>query len=395
MGAYLELRNYINKRGEQPIRTVIVIKGKTVYGSTGYHVEARFWDEKRRQVKSSHPNATEYNAALQEKVNQLNKIYAEMDAAGRVNHKTVITARKTGGLFSLVAAEHARRFEMMNKIETADKYRSAAKLVEQLFPKLNINDIDDAWMEDYRAKLQAGGYKYNTIVGKLSFIRTIINRAVAEKLIMPISLSTKIGTYRPKNGHVLTRSEIDRLWGFKGLHEWQNRARDMFLFSYYAAGMRFGDMLLIGKDSLYREDGKFRLRWTAGKTEDSTGIVNDIIVADRLQQIIDSLPQGEKTLFGLIDPELDPVTFDKEKAKINASINKGLIAIWRRLDIQKHLTIHDARHTFSRHAKELGDGNIYAIKDALTHSKIATTEIYLSSDKKQVDDLLRKVYAEG
>src|SRR5437588_7433797 len=61
----------INKKGETPIYLRIIKQRKTTNLATGVRIEARYWDEIRKCVKTTHPNSTRFNAYL----NQLRNDY--------------------------------------------------------------------------------------------------------------------------------------------------------------------------------------------------------------------------------------------------------------------------------------------------------------------------------
>lgn len=69
-------------------------------------------------------------------------------------------------------------------------------------------------------------------------------------------------------------------------------------------------------------------------------------------------------------------------------INKFLLYAARTAGIEKHISFHTARHTASYLAKVAGISTD-VIKDALGHSKFATTEGYL---KSLSDDYINKEY---
>ena len=73
----------------------------------------------------------------------------------------------------------------------------------------------------------------------------------------------------------------------------------------------------------------------------------------------------------------------------NQKLNSCLKDIASLCGIRKTLTTHTARHTFATILKNSGV-NIALISEALGHSDLATTQIYLDSfENSQIDDAMK------
>ena len=57
----------VNKNGEAPVNFVIIKDRKTTKVSIGVKVGQKFWDDKHKRVKSSHPNAKYLNSLISNK----------------------------------------------------------------------------------------------------------------------------------------------------------------------------------------------------------------------------------------------------------------------------------------------------------------------------------------
>lgn len=70
-------------------------------------------------------------------------------------------------------------------------------------------------------------------------------------------------------------------------------------------------------------------------------------------------------------------------------MNDILRTLGKRLGIEANITTYVARHSFASVLKKSGV-NIALISEALGHSDLATTQIYLDSfDNKQVDEAMK------
>ena len=88
--------------------------------------------------------------------------------------------------------------------------------------------------------------------------------------------------------------------------------------------------------------------------------------------------QPDDLLFPILKPELDindPVQVKKAFSARGAYLNKILKRIMRKLEIDKSVSMHTARHTFATICLNLG-ARIEVVSKLLGHSDIKTTQIY-------------------
>ena len=88
---------------------------------------------------------------------------------------------------------------------------------------------------------------------------------------------------------------------------------------------------------------------------------------------------------------LNAFQFNQISSKV-AMYNKRLKTIQRDAQIDKTLTSHILRHTFANLALSQKNADIYAISQALAHSSVRETEIYLRNfNSKKVENLMYKI----
>lgn len=397
---YLELRSEKpNKRGECAIRLVIAIDGKRSRQKTGYSVEPKYWNGTIGGVgdviRASHPNAYEWNEALNHRITEAKKLYSTMDrlAGGNVNTGAISKAMGLGDKFYDIAKHYEAKFRKAGKIGTADRYRSQAAVLEKLYPGIKIGQINAAWARSYRELLETEGKAKNTIVSKMRFINSILNKVVAEGLYPYNPMQgVKKGTFKPAEGVRLTPKEIDKLFNYIPVAHWDKMAKLTALFSYYASGARFKDVLIMPKAALYKEDGKIRMKWQPSKTKHTTGVMQDIPVHGRLASIIEQASNNSTTIFGLVDIGLkDAQLQDKQISKAEQEINKQLKLVMLRCGIGKAISFNDMRRTFLKHFQDMS-GDIYLTKQTVQHEKVSTTEGYVGIDQQAIDKALKKLY---
>ena len=98
-------------------------------------------------------------------------------------------------------------------------------------------------------------------------------------------------------------------------------------------------------------------------------------------------------LFPILDNKIHKTALQKQNRihKIRGKVNEVLKILGKRLGIGSNITTYVARHSFASVLKKSGV-NIALISEALGHSDMATTQIYLDSfDNEQVDEAMKNL----
>jgi hypothetical protein len=86
------LRKKNNPEGQYPIAIRITKDRKSTYLGTGQYIEEKYWDEKNRCVRKSHPNASISNNFIITKVAEANK--KTLEAESSTDYQTVNSIKK-------------------------------------------------------------------------------------------------------------------------------------------------------------------------------------------------------------------------------------------------------------------------------------------------------------
>lgn len=385
----LELRKTLLKTGKQPI-VIRIQRGKDLTRkNTGFSVFEKDWDNFKRQVKRTHPNYSEINTALVAKVNKAEKAYAVLSkSTEHVSSKAVVGSAFTSHSFmSFIQKEYDALKNKPEKSSTAKKYNTMMVLLRDYDPDVVIEAIDGDWLEGFRDKRKAAGIKHNTIVSNLSVYRTLYKYAIKELRFKPEVNpfeEIKIGDFRSANREPLEAEDIEKLHNFLGLPS-QNRVRDIWLTSYYLAGIRFGDVLRLKWTDI--KDGRITIQ--PNKTENSSGMILDLKIHRRLAEIFKKYDRSTETIFNVVK-----TGYPEEIDRINRSMSPTLKTVLLGAGIAKNVGFANARNTFAKAARKKDSKDMNTTKDALGHTKIKTTEIYTGMDTEAIDDLMNKVYGE-
>src|SRR5690606_3790476 len=234
-----------------------------------------------------------------------------------------------------------------------------------------------------------------SIANVLMFIRTLYNRAIQEKLVkqefypfgtekgkvkIKIPQSIKIG---------LSGEEISRIVNLDLTeHEPQHHARNIWLFSFYLAGMRIADVLKIKWNDIH--EGRLNYRMNKNSK------VMSLRISDKLQEIINQYADPNLNINEYIFPELRGINHDNYDRMLrstkNATLkfNKHLKKIAEKAKIDKKITMHIARHSFGNIA---GDKiHPLMLQKLYRHSDLKTTINYQANFiHKEADEALDAV----
>ncbi|MFK7813378.1 MAG: phage integrase SAM-like domain-containing protein [Maribacter sp.] len=285
------------KNGTFPLAIRITQNRKTRYIFTGKYIFSKDWNEGIGKVKKSHPNSARLNNFLLKKLTEADNVAIEADGSKdyvsskdikkKVQHKgrTVsffqfgaqrIRSKFQSGTFSVAKPELSilfnireflnwKRFEERETVIEGIKKRRRNRIgrsrkfgysfldeVKKEFGKdesLYFEDINQAFLGNY--KIFCISYleqKTRTVTNQLIFIRTLFNMAINEGIVdaKHYSFAGDKERIKVKSGHKigLTRDEIQRIENVEldeGTAIWNTR--NVWLFSYYFAGIRISDVL--------------------------------------------------------------------------------------------------------------------------------------------------------
>lgn len=394
------LRNKTNNQGLHPIVICVTQNRKRSLFHTGQYLDEKFWDHTKRVVKKSHPNSMRINNLISSKRSEVNSILLDCIAAfgenfTLENFKSLQKKSSSSNSFFTFAESYFKQLEEANKYSRVNSEKPLVNRIQELRhgKDLTFNDITVPYLRNLTAKLRStNSLSDRSIANILTFIRNLYNRAVDEnlanreaypfgngkgKIKIKIPESVKIG---------LTKEEVSRIEN-ANLTDKQhlNHSRNVWLFSYYLAGMRIADVLKVKWSDI--QDG--RLYYKMGKNNK----VLSLKIADKLQTILDQY-NDPKSVF--VFPELNDVDLKEPKTVLsktrtaNHKFNKNLKKIALLCKIDKSLSMHIARHTFGNIA---GDKiSPLMLQKLYRHSDLKTTINYQANFiHKEADDALDEV----
>ncbi|MBO9637228.1 MAG: site-specific integrase [Siphonobacter aquaeclarae] len=393
------LRSKADRDGTFPLALRITVDRKSSYIYLGQSLKASDWDEKAEKVRKSHPNSARLNNLILQKKAEANDHLLQMEAQKKAVSAEVVRSqiRSTGGssFFDLaeVFMENLRKSGKYNRVSSErpriKHFREFLKGRDIVFSEITV-PLLNRFKAYLKATRRAGD---RTVVNHLMLIRTVFNQAItgglAEakhypfgkgKIMIKFPESVKLGL-NANEVRVLENADLSESPAY-----WHH-ARNLWLISFYFAGMRVSDVLRL-KHADFQDD---RMYYKMGKNAKA----GSVKVVEKAMRIIEQYPKN--STHDLVFPELQKlINFDDQYevqraiASAVKRIDVHLRQIAKKIGIKKSLTMHIARHTFGNIS---GDKiPIQLLQMLYRHTSITTTIGYQGNFiHKDTDEALDSV----
>lgn len=391
------LWNKPNKDGLFPLVVRIIKNRKPAYFYIGHYIDKKHWNEDERKVKKSHPNSTRLNNLIAKKLAEANQTLLDLQASDNAISSSQIKQEISNPVskksFNELAEQYLKELEKNHKLSrlSSDKPRINHFIKFTKSDHILFTEITEPLLRRFMAHLrEERKVSERSIINNLIVIRTIYNRAIklgiVEQKLYPFG-ADKIRIKFPETEKVgLNIEEVRRLENAKELTPQQVHARNIWLFSFYFAGMRIADVLKIKWSDIYDDRLHYRMNKNAK--------LLSLKLPEKVLSILERYKKEGEDDF--IFPEMKKADLNSPKdilAKTktaNRKINKYLTQIADKLKLNKKLTMHIARHTFGNIS---GDKiPIQMLQKLYRHSSITTTVNYQSNfTYKDEDEALDKV----
>lgn len=352
--------------------------------STHYHVFPEEWNDKKSVVIVSNRNHRQAHLQLiQSKIDwemrQMQRIIhdREMDSGSYSVDELVHDIRQLPpcqSVFTFFRQQIAQK-EQMQCFGTKNNYTHAARRFIEFrgHDDLAFSQMTSGMIEKYQAWLFHRGVGQNTVAFYLRTLRTLYNKAVATGQAPDKEIFAHVQTANVRTAkRAITIKNIRQIEKLALPHGSSlDKARDLFLLSFYLRGMSFVDMAFLKKSDL-----KFGLvSYNRRKTHQNLNIE----WMKPLQTIIDKYTDQTQD-----SPYLLPILTGKEATpytayrRVEHNTNYNLKKIGQMIGLKMPLTTYVARHTWASIALRLNIP-IATISEGMGHNSYKTTQIYLQS----------------
>ena len=287
---------------------------------------------------------------------------------------------------------HLNTLEKNGKISTLGKAKSAYTKLKVFLGTRDMlfDEVTVTFLKQYEAYLRDElGNSVNTIHSNLKIFRKLINEAVREDLIS--SARDPFRKFKMKlektTKSYLTEDELEMLWALplkEGGKLWDHR--NMFVFAAYAGGLRISDLLRLKWSNF----SGTHIRTTMQKTKDAVAVKLPTRALEILQLYRRDDTKQSDYIFPILRADVDysdPRTLHNGISSATAYASRNVKIIARRAGIEKSISFHSSRHTFSSRALSKGVP-IEHVSKLMGHHSINTTQIYAKIVSSKLDEAM-------
>ena len=392
--------NQEDKAGHSPLYIRVIKDRKTKFIATGVKLKTTEWDDAKQKIKKNHANSARMNAFLSQKVADAEALVADHERKSKsVSAKKLKEALKGKDLANFFEYAYSRceRIRPTVSVATHKNYSRYVLKFEKFVGtrELYFDDITVTMLKDYVNYMSKTLGNGNTTIHYSLVILAIMFKDAAREDIIPESLFpfSKVRIKKDKGKRLFLRKEqIEQLRTMKIEYNGKDELfRDMFIFSVYAGGLRFSDVMTM-KWEHYNEE-EHRIKKVIHKTGRLHQFKIGQVAIDILNKYKTAISLPTDYVFGMIE---DSERFETDKIFQAKSIGSGrslcgqkLRRLGQDMKLPFSLSFHISRHTFATNALNNGMRIEYVSK-LLDHMEIGTTQIYAKVISEELDNAVDK-----
>lgn len=238
-------------------------------------------------------------------------------------------------------------------------------------------------------KSKPKGVSITTVSIYTRALRTLFNEAIEAGIIKQETypFSTRKGSTKyviPESENIkkaLSRTDIDKVKGYQPEPDsMEQRAHDLWLFSYYGNGMNIADLCRLKQNNLTKDYIHFERAKTKASNKKKPVVISVKIneVMARILSYWGNLDKSKNAyVFPFLNNSMDAAQQKQTIHQVIKMTNKYMKRIGEKLGIEGDLNTYAARHSFATTLQRTG-APISFIQSRLGHKKSSTTEIYLA-----------------
>lgn len=274
------------------------------------------------------------------------------------------------------------------------KYDSKAK--ERLF-----SEIDVKYINRLNMAMEKNGCRGNTRMHTLKTLRAVINKAIKEKAASNNTYPFGKGGFEINKlaeetaKRYLLPTDLELIKNSPQQNFVLERARRIYLFSYYCFGMSFVDMANLTINNIEMLVTGAHIVYKRQKTKNAKNVKPIKIfvtpaIKEQLEWFKANTPETGEYLLPIITKEYDGEQLYEHVRCRYKRINANLKKLGKALGISLTLTTYTARHTMAM-TLQSNDIPREIISQALGHSNLTTTATYLAGFSTSVLDKVAKM----
>lgn len=295
------------------------------------------------------------------------------------------------GCISKLYLAYIKRLLQEDRIGNALNYQASYSSIKKFKGNILLSDINPGFLFQFEKWMVDRGRSLGTVGIQLRPLRCIFNEAIAEGLIrkdnsypfgrrkyqIPKAKSKKraIGIEEIGSIHYFTPGSID-----------DRKAKDFWMFCYYANGMNIKDVAYLKYKDIKGEFFTFiRVKTVLTTRHDPKEIT--VYINEEMKSIMDQWGNKEQIpenyIFPILAHGLSAIERHYTVRSFIKFVNDRMTRIGKQLGISRKITTIVSRHSFSTQLKRSGASTEF-IQEALGHTDKSTTESYLDSFEHEI-----------
>jgi len=388
--------------GEFPLAIRLHKDNKRKYIRLGISVNLKYWDDKKGKIKPNCPNFEYMDNLVSEKISLYQRQVLEFQTIGRPYRLEQLIDAVEKPVSKITLEEYLQKI-IKNLIKTnhvgnANHYESLLNSLKKYCntQKLLFIDVDVKFLTDYEMHLRSIGNKDNTIFNRLKTLKATYNKAIRDKIIKkeysPFEDYNVSKLQEKTIKRAISKDDISKIINFDESvlmkRPWSSMqlAKDLFLFSYFGCGINMMDIAYLKHENRVND----RIIYKRHKTNK---LINFQLQSYAIGILDKYYCKERKYLFPILDESVHESLEQEYRRvkKVTYVANKALKKIGEAIGISIPLTTYVARHSFATVLKRSGV-NISLIGEAMGHSDLKTTQIYLDSfENSQIDEAMKNL----
>lgn len=357
--------------------------------TTKIHLHPQDWDSDKAQIIFTDSTSYLLQCKIDRDLDRLKKIIYKIDAecANYTVNEIIEKFYQTTADYSITDffTQQIQKLKNDNRRGTARNYSKTLKSLKAFMKNTDstFNIVTEQFVESYNTFLIQRGVVRNTISFYMRIFRSVYNKAVTPKIIeqtFPFK-NVYTGVDRTRK-RAVTETVISQLLSIdlkksKALQF----ARDLFIFSFYARGMAFVDIVYLKKSNI--QNGYITY------VRHKTGQELTIRIETRLQNIINQYEKKDSPyLFPILNTEDENKAYSQYEIALNY-YNRQLKRLSKLLEPNINLSSYTPRHTWATTARNK-NVPLSIISAGMGHSSEKTTLIYLTKIDNSIIDEVNK-----
>lgn len=357
--------------------------------TTKIHLHPQDWDSNKAQIIFTDSTSYLLQCKIDRDLDRLKKIIYKIDAecANYTVNEIIEKFYQTTADYSITDffTQQIQKLKNDNRRGTARNYSKTLKSLKAFMKNTDstFNIVTEQFVESYNTFLIQRGVVRNTISFYMRIFRSVYNKAVTQKIIeqtFPFK-NVYTGVDRTRK-RAVTETVISQLLSIdlkksKALQF----ARDLFIFSFYARGMAFVDIVYLKKTNI--QNGYITY------VRHKTGQELTIRIETRLQNIINQYEKKDSPyLFPILNTEDENKAYSQYEIALNY-YNRQLKRLSKLLEPSINLSSYTPRHTWATTARNK-NVPLSIISAGMGHSSEKTTLIYLTKIDNSIIDEVNK-----